>query len=304
VRVRTGPDAKVLLLLATRSESFEDLLRKARSERGIALMGVCNVTPDSFSDGGLHFTHDAARAQVDLLFAEGADIVDIGAESTRPGAVPVPPEEQLTRMLEVVRYAATRGAVSVDTASPSVAAACLDAGAVAVNDVSCLADPALADVAARSRATLILMHARGSQTAMAGFSEYPESGYGDVVADVVKEWNGAAGRAMEHGVRKSELVMDPGLGFSKNAHQSAELLRRTADLVRLTGVPVLIGASRKSFLTVVDKGAGPTSRLGASIAAGLHAARGGASLLRVHDVRAARQAIDLSRLLGAPEPRG
>jgi dihydropteroate synthase len=207
-------------------------------------------------------------------------------------------------MLEVVRYAATRGAVSVDTTSPVVAAACLDLGAIAVNDVSCLADPALADVAAGSRATLIVMHARGSQTAMAGFSEYPETGYGDVVADVVTEWNAAAERAIEHGVLRSELVMDPGLGFSKNAHQSADLLRRTGDLVRLTGAPVLVGASRKSFLTLVDKGADPTLRLGASIAASLHAAQGGASLLRVHDVRAARQAIDLSRLLRAPEPRG
>jgi len=294
---RTESDARLFPTLATRSETFEDLLQKARSRRGIALMGVCNVTPDSFSDGGRHFTYDAACARVDALFAEGADLVDIGAESTRPGAPAVAPREQLARLLEVVRYAATRGAVSVDTTSPLVAAACLDVGAIAINDVSCLADLALADVAAGSRATLILMHARGSQTAMEGFSQYPDSGYGDVVADVVKEWKAAAACAMERGVRLRELVMDPGLGFAKNASQSADLLRRTRELVSLTGVPVLVGASRKSFLTLVDKAADPTLRLGASIAAGMHATDGGASLLRVHDVRAARQAIDLTRLL-------
>jgi dihydropteroate synthase len=287
----------VFLILATRSVMFDGLLEKARSLRGVALMGVCNVTPDSFSDGGLHFSLEDACARVDALFAEGADLVDIGAESTRPGALPVAPEEQLTRMLEVVRYAASRGAVSVDTTSSVVAAACLDAGAIVINDVSCLSDPSLADVAAGSRATLILMHARGSQTAMAGFSEYPASGYGDVVVDVVREWNAAAERAMERGVLRTELVMDPGLGFSKNAGQSTDLLRRTRALVELTSVPVLIGASRKSFLTVIDKGADPSRRIGASIAAALHAAQGGASLLRVHDVRATRQALDTTRLL-------
>jgi dihydropteroate synthase len=263
-------------------------------------MGVCNVTPDSFSDGGQHFSPDDARARVDALLREGADVVDIGAESTRPGAKPVTPEEQLSRMLDVVRYAAGRAAVSVDTTSPVVAEACLEAGAIAINDVSLLADAALADVAMKAGATLILMHARGPQVHMRGFSQYPASGYGDVVTDVVAEWNAAAERATGRGMRRSQLVMDPGLGFSKNAAQSAELLRRTRDLVRETGVPVLIGASRKSFLTVVDETATPTLRLGASLAAALHAARAGASLLRVHDVRATAQAVDLCRLLEAP----
>ena len=262
-------------------------------------MGVCNVTPDSFSDGGEAFTLEGARARVDLLLAEGADLLDIGAESTRPGALPVPAAEQLRRVLEAVRYAATRGAVSVDTTSPEVAAACLDAGAVAVNDVSCLADPALADVTAAADASLVLMHARGPQEKMAGFSQYPDSGYADVVVDVVGEWMAAAERAMGRGASRRRLVMDPGLGFSKNAAQSTDLLRRTGELARRVGVPVLVGASRKSFLTVVDPGADPKARLGASLAAALHAAREGASLLRVHDVRATRQAVDLARLLGA-----
>ncbi len=260
-------------------------------------MGVCNVTPDSFSDGGMYLTLERACARVDQLIAEGADLIDIGAESTRPGAPPVPPDEQLGRMLGVVAYAAGRVAVSVDTASPPVAAACLDVGAVAVNDVSCLADAALADVAAGSRAALILMHARGSQAAMRGFSDYPADGYGDVVTDVLREWEAAAERAMQRGVPRTSLVMDPGLGFAKNAAQSAELLRQTQRLGTETGVPVLIGASRKSFLKLVDPAADPQHRLGASLAAALHGRRAGASLLRVHDVEATRQALDMTTLL-------
>ena len=157
--------------MATRSETFDDILTRSRARRGVALVGVCNVTPDSFSDGGMYLTLERACARVDQLVAEGADLIDIGAESTRPGAPAVPPEEQLGRMLGVVGYAAGRAAVSVDTTSPPVAAACLEAGAVAVNDVSCLADPGLADVTAGARATLVLMHARGPQAAMRGFSE-------------------------------------------------------------------------------------------------------------------------------------
>jgi dihydropteroate synthase len=261
------------------------------------LMGVCNVTPDSFSDGGKHFAPGDARARVDALVAEGADVVDIGAESTRPGAVPVSATEQLSRILEVVRYAATRTLVSVDTTSPEVARECLRAGAIAVNDVSCLADDSLADVCAEARATLILMHARGPQANMRGFSKYPASGYDDVVTDVLAEWTAAAERSMTRGVLRSELVMDPGLGFSKNAEQSAELLRRTSTLVERARVPVLVGASRKSFLRLVDADAAPTERLGASLSAALHAVQAGASLVRVHDVRATRQALDLARLL-------
>jgi dihydropteroate synthase len=272
------------------------MLLGARRRRGVALVGVCNVTPDSFSDGGHHLRYEAACQRVDELLAEGADSVDIGAESTRPGAVCVAPEEQLARMLEVVRYAATKACVSVDTTRPEVAEACLEAGAVAINDVSCLADPRLAEVAARAGATLILMHARGSQAEMRGFSVYPDNGYGNVVEDVLSEWNRAADLAVSRGLARDALVMDPGLGFAKNAQQSLLLLRRTGELVSRLDVPVLVGASRKSFLRVVDADAPPTERLGASVAAALHATRQGAQLVRVHDVRATRQAIDLFEL--------
>jgi dihydropteroate synthase len=140
---------------------------------------------------------------------------------------------------------------------------------------------------------------------MRGFSQYPDGGYGDVVRDVCAEWEAAAGRAGALGVPRSSLVMDPGLGFAKNARQSAELLARLGEIVQAASVPVAVGASRKSFLTAVDEGAPPTERLGASIAAALQATRAGAALLRVHDVRATRQAIDFAALMRRrSEPAG
>jgi dihydropteroate synthase len=274
------------------------VLAQARATRGVALMGVCNITPDSFSDGGRFLEPEAARARVDELLADGADLVDIGGESTRPGAAPVPAHEQIARVLDAVRHAASRGAcVSIDTANPEVAAVTLEAGASMVNDASCLRDDRLAQVTADQGAALLLMHARGTQEKMRGFSQYPDEGYGDVVGNVVAEWQAAAERAKAAGIAPEALVMDPGLGFAKNARQSATLLARLDEIVRAVEVPVAVGASRKSFLTLVDADAPPAERVGASIAAALHAARAGASILRVHDVRATRQAIDLERQL-------
>ncbi|MDF2696753.1 MAG: folP [Labilithrix sp.] len=217
-------------------------------------MGICNVTPDSFSDGGRYLDRDAACAHVDELIAAGADIIDIGGESTRPGSKPVAAPEQLERVLPVIRYAVERGAcVSIDTTSAEVAAACLDAGAQAVNDVSLLRDEDLARVVAGSGACLVLSHARGPQEQMKGYGGWSLAAYNDVVKDVAVEWERAAARAGELGVPRSSLVMDPGLGFSKASRHSFELLRRANELVaaieRNGAVPVLVGASRKSFLT-------------------------------------------------------
>lgn len=274
------------------------MLDRAMSKRGVALMGVCNVTPDSFSDGGRYFSPEAARARVAELIAGGADIVDIGGESTRPRAPAVSAAEQLRRIVDVVRDAASRQVcVSVDTASPEVAAACLEAGACVVNDASCLRDGSLAEVVASARAALILMHTRGTPQQMVGFGDYPEGGYGDVVADVCAEWAAAAARARSAGVAADAIAMDPGLGFAKTARHSLELLRRVGEIVRAAAVPVVVGASRKSFLTIVDRGADPNERLGASLAAAIHAARAGVRMLRVHDVGATRQAVDFDREL-------
>jgi dihydropteroate synthase len=281
------------------SKVFNEVLVRARERRGVALMGICNVTPDSFSDGGCYEDPRSARARVNEIVGEGADIVDVGAESTRPGAVPVPAREQLRRAFDVVRYAVSRGAcVSIDTSNAEVAEACLDAGASVVNDTSCLADSDLARVAADRRAALVLMHSRGTQAEMRGFSDYPDAGYGDILRDVLAEWGAAADRASAAGLERGALVMDPGLGFAKNRRQSRELLSRVDVLVRNLDVPVLVGASRKSFLSESDPEASPRARIGASIAAVLHAVRHGVSIVRIHDVRATRQAIDCARHLG------
>lgn len=287
--------------MSVRRTKFAEILKAAVARRGVAIMGVCNVTPDSFSDGGQFLDQTRARGRVEELIAEGADIVDIGGESTRPGSQPVAAQEQLARVLDLVRWAAERTCVSIDTTSAEVAAACLDAGAQVVNDVSLLTDPALARVTAGSGATLVLSHARGEQQAkMADFGRWPLAAYDDVVRDVLADWERAAEQACALGLSRSALVMDPGLGFSKASRHSFELLRRATELVAGVGpdVPVLFGASRKSFLTLVDRGAEPKDRLGASIAAAVHSARCGVRIVRVHDVRATRQAIDMDIVLG------
>jgi dihydropteroate synthase len=289
---------------ATRRDRFFETISKARVRRSVALMGVCNVTPDSFSDGGRHFTEHDAKARVDALIAEGADIVDIGGESTRPGARPVSADAQLSRVLTIVRYAAERTCVSIDTTDPRVAHACLDAGAVCVNDVSNLADPEIADVAFGAGAALVLSHARGMQTAMRGFGGVAESVYEDVVLDVLDDFRAARNKAIARGVPHEAIVMDPGLGFGKTARHSMELLRRTRELVIGAETAVLVGASRKSFLTLVDQGIGPSERIGASVMAAVFAARAGASVVRIHDVRATRQALDLDTVLDTPPGHG
>jgi dihydropteroate synthase len=287
--------------VSVRRGKFAEVVRASVARRGVAIMGVCNVTPDSFSDGGRFLDRDQARARIDQLIAEGADIVDIGGESTRPGSQPVPAAEQLARVLDVVRYAAERTCVSIDTTSPEVAATCLDAGAHAVNDVSLLANPDLASVTAGSGAMLILSHARAPQANMRGFGGWPLTAYDDIVRDVLADWERAAETAAKLGLPRESLVMDPGLGFSKASRHSFELLRRAREIVAAMtehgDVPVLFGASRKSFLTLVDRGTEPADRTGASIAAALHAVRCGVKIVRVHDVRATRQAIDMEVVL-------
>jgi dihydropteroate synthase len=288
--------------VSVRRLKFTETLKASVARRGVAIMGVCNVTPDSFSDGGRFLDRDSARARIEQLLGEGADIIDIGGESTRPGAQPVPAREQIARVLDVVRWAAERTCVSIDTTSPEVAAACLDAGAHAVNDVSLLADPELASVTAGSGAALILSHARAPQAKMGGFGGWPLSAYDDIVRDVLADWERAAEVASARGLPRAALVMDPGLGFSKASRHSFELLRHARELVTaMTDVPVLFGASRKSFLTLVDNDARasePADRIGASIAAAVHAVRCGVQIVRVHDVRATRQAIEMDIVLG------
>jgi dihydropteroate synthase len=266
-------------------------------------MGVVNATPDSFYASGRSESQAAALARIAQLPSEGADIADIGGESSRPGAAPVSAEEQLARIEPVVAHAVATGSlqVSVDTTSPQVAERTLAMGAVFVNDVSCLADQDLARVTARAGATLILMHTRGVLGSMAGFSEYPDEAYEDVVTDVRREWCAARDRAEAAGLPRERVWFDPGIGFGKNARHSFELLRRLGEF-RDLGVPLVVGASRKSFIRAVDD-VGPEERLGGTIAACLWCAARGAHVLRVHDVRAVGQALSVTHELTSPDPQ-
>jgi dihydropteroate synthase len=259
-------------------------------------MGVLNVTPDSFSDGGRFVTDGAWSARIDSLLAEGADVIDVGGESTRPGAAEIPAEEQLRRVLDPIRHAVERRAiVSIDTTLPEVADAAVAAGASIINDVSCLRHEGLAHVARARAVHLVVMHSRGSMTKMKGFSDETDDAYEDVVLDVTNELADALARAKRAGVPCEALLADPGLGFHKNARHSFTLLRRLGELARLE-VPLVVGASRKSFLAR-EVPSPAAERIGGSIAAALAAARNGALMVRVHDVRATRQALAVDRAI-------
>jgi dihydropteroate synthase len=278
---------------------FGKLVDAACRARGAALMGVLNVTPDSFHDGGRYCTVEAATAHVTRLVEQRADIIDIGGESSRPGATPVKPDEQLARVEPALRFAIgqRRPLVSVDTTSPQVAERVLQLGADAINDVSCLADPELARVAARHGAALIIMHNRGPLGEMNGFSQYPDDAYHDVVEQTLMEWTAARDRAKRAGMDPDDILLDPGFGFAKNARHSFELLRRLEEF-RSAGARIVVGPSRKSFIAAVDPSP-PEHRLGGTIAACLLCAQRGASVLRVHDVAAVRQALAVA---SAAEP--
>lgn len=253
-------------------------------------MGVVNVTPDSFYDGGRFLAPDAAVEQVERLVRDGAEVLDLGAESTRPGAPAVPAAEQLARLGPALERALSLDVVvSVDTTDATVADAVLARGVTLINDVSCLADPALAEAVSRHGAWLALTHVRGSMTQMTGFSRWPDDDYEDIVADVAREWDQARKTAVTLGVDADQVMFDPGLGFAKNARHSFTLLGRLRAF-RALGAPILVGPSRKSFIAAVDDSP-PSRRLGGTVAASVCAALNGADVLRVHDVFEVRQAL-------------
>jgi dihydropteroate synthase len=261
-------------------------------------MGIVNVTPNSFYDGGRYEAPEAGRDRVVRLLSEGADVLDIGGESSKPGAPAVPADEQLERMASVLDCALSHEAiVSVDTSSPTVAERVLERGALIINDVTCLSDPELANAVARHDAYLILSHARAHQSQMAGFSQWPDEAYADVVREVRADLEAAREQAVARGVRRQRVWFDPGLGFSKNARHSLELLGRLREL-RLDGTPLVVGTGRKSFISALDPSA-PADRLGGTVAASVWASRQGAELVRVHDVQVVRQALIVDAALAA-----
>ena len=258
-----------------------------------ALMGVLNVTPDSFSDGGQFLDAKRAIARALEMVDQGADLVDVGGESTRPSADAVSAAEELTRVLPVVSSLADQGvAVSIDTSKPEVALAALAAGAVVLNDVTGMRNPAMRAVAAASDCTVCAMHMRGDPRSMQTLTEY-----GDVVVEALAELMESVRLCEADGISRARIWIDPGLGFSKNVAQNLDLIRRLPEWVA-TGYPVLVGASRKSFIGKVlgsDSSPLPTSdRLEGTLAAHVLAQAGGARVLRVHDVLESRRALDMA----------
>jgi len=271
------------------------------------IMGILNVTPDSFSDGGNFLDVNAAVARALKLERAGADILDVGGESTRPGSEPVPAEEEMRRVIPVLE--ALRGRlkipISIDTMKPEVAEAAAAAGAEILNDVSGLrAGPAMAEIARRRRLPLILMHMRGEPRTM-----QKEPFARDVLRDVTSGLRTALGIARRAGVPKSRIVLDPGIGFGKSRPQNFELLARLPELARL-GCPVLVGASRKKFVGDVLGGLAPGERVWGTAATVAASILGGAHIVRVHDVAEMAQvarvidAILTPRLVAEAAARG
>ena len=261
------------------------------------LMGVLNVTPDSFSDGGDFAAEDDAIAHGRAMAEAGADIIDVGGESTRPGSHAPDEAEEMRRVVPVIRALAGDGLlVSVDTRRAAVMAAALDAGARIVNDMSALGhDPAARAAVARLGAWVVLAHMQGTPETM---QQRPR--YGDASLDVFDALTARVDAAEAAGIPRARIVVDPGIGFGKSARHNLEILRDLA-LFHGLGCPLLVGASRKSFIGRLSAGEAPKARLPGSLAAGLHALGEGAHILRVHDVAETRQALAIWRAIRDPE---
>ncbi len=285
------------VLPATRiPEALQDGLRRlveapptAGLPPGPLVMGILNATPDSFSDGGRHLAVSDAVAAGLAMIAAGATILDVGGESTRPGATPVDPEQEQARILQVLVGLRHQGAlISIDTRNGSTMRVALDAGADLINDVSALShDPAAAALLAAYDCPVVLTHSRGTPATMAGLAQYD-----DVAAEVVQELEWRIAHAVQSGIARSRLIVDPGIGFAKNAAQNLELLRRLPMLANL-GCRVLLGTSRKGFIGQVAGVPSAADRDPGSIVSGLPALALPGCILRVHDVPAMMQASRL-----------
>ena len=257
------------------------------------VMGVLNVTPDSFSDGGEFFSLERAVAHAEQMIAEAADIIDVGGESTRPGSAFVSEGEELQRVIPVIERLATKSPVpiSIDTTKSSVARAAIAAGAEIVNDISGLRfDPLIADEAARAKAGLVLMHSRGTPKDM---QQLPP--VDDIMSEVIGELRNSVLVAEERGVARDRIAIDPGIGFGKTLAQNVELIAKLDQLViAFAEFPIMIGTSRKSFLGKLLDNAPADQRLHGTIASVVASVLNGAHIVRVHDVKAAVEAIKVA----------
>ena len=269
--------------------ALDEILSSHHTRRPV-VMGVLNVTPDSFSDGGDFLSPSVAVAQARRMFTDGADIIDIGAESTRPGSGRVSPAQQIARLVDILPAVNATGAiVSIDTTSADVAAFALDSGAAMVNDVSAgRDDPAILALAAERGAALCLMHMLGEPKAM-----QVDPQYDDVVAEVKAFLAERVDVACAAGVSRERIIIDPGIGFGKKLAHNLALLANVAELCSL-GLPVLVGPSRKRFIDDVANVPLPADRVPGTIAACLAAKARGASIFRVHDVAATVQALKVA----------
>lgn len=292
----TGPATSPLPILRKPRPAarFEDL-----PTGRTLVMGILNVTPDSFSDGGKHPTADTAIAAGLRMFYAGADIIDVGGESTRPGADDVTPDEEQRRVLPVVEALVKAGAlVSIDTTHASTAEAAVKAGAAIINDISGLSiEPEMAEFVAASKVPYVLTHRRGDARTMNSLAEYT-----DVAGEVASELAGVRDKLYAAGVSQEQIIIDPGLGFAKNDAQNWELLQNLDQLDSL-GHKVLVGASRKRFLgtllTVAGKSAAPEERDGATAAITAISAYRGAWAVRVHDVGPSLDAVKVAARMAA-----
>ncbi|MGI4957292.1 MAG: dihydropteroate synthase [Janthinobacterium lividum] len=257
--------------------------------QGVLAMGILNVTPDSFSDGGRYEDAPGALGAARRMLEQGAALIDVGGESTRPGAALVMPDAEQARILPVIRELAAWGAaVSVDTRHAATMRAALGAGALVINDVSALAhDPQARRVVAKAGCPVVLMHMRGTPETMAGLTSYD-----DVAVDVVRELAWSVDQAILAGIARDRIIVDPGIGFAKTEAQNLELLRRLPILANL-GCRVLLGVSRKGFIGRIGEASLPTDRLAGSIVAALPGLVFPDTILRVHDVAETVQAVRL-----------
>jgi dihydropteroate synthase len=278
-------------------------LKTSRGFAGLSLdrpllMGIVNVTPDSFSDGGDFLRVEDAIAQGRRLLDDGADIVDIGGESTRPGSQPTPVEEEMARVLPVVTALADAGAVvSVDTRRAAVMRAAIEAGARIVNDVTALTgDPESLGVVAASDASVVLMHMQGEPATM---QQAPS--YDDAPAQIAAYLGARVAACRAAGIPDARIAIDPGIGFGKTIEHNLQLLARL-DRIASVGVAVVVGLSRKGFIGRLSRGEPPKARDPGSIAGALAAVEGGAGILRVHDVAGTRQALSVWEAIKAHRP--
>jgi len=253
------------------------------------VMGVLNVTPDSFSDGGRYDSPDRALQQALAMVKEGADIIDVGGESSRPGAEPVSPEVERRRVVPVIEWLRAQSdvCISVDTYHAATAESALAAGADMINDISALrSDPEMARIAAETRAPVVLMHMQGTPRDM-----QLQPHYENCVEEILSFLRERIEQATAHGIDRSKIIVDPGIGFGKRLSDNLEILSHLREFKRL-GLPITIGASRKSFIGQLSQtGAEPSCRLGGSIAAAVIAVNNGADIVRVHDVAPTVEAL-------------